>query len=225
MKILALETAVDPGSVALWLEGEIVERFCPEGLSNSATLLPLAAQILADDGLSFACLDGLAFGQGPGAFTGLRVSCGLAQGLAIAHDLPLLGVGTLEAVAASIGGERVMTTLDARMGEVYCAAFDRGCRVFAEGVYAPEALPLPDSTGWLTCGNALAVYPQIRERLAGCVVEWRPEIMPCASAVARLAAPRLMRGERLDPADAVPLYVRDKVAKTIAERLAEGGHA
>jgi len=82
MKILALETAVDPGSVALWLEGEIVERFCPEGLSNSATLLPLAAQILADAGLSFACLDGLAFGQGPGAFTGLRVSCGLAQGLA-----------------------------------------------------------------------------------------------------------------------------------------------
>lgn len=225
MKILAFETAVDPGSVALWIDGEIIERFCPEGQSNSATLLPVMSQALADCGLSLARLDGLAFGMGPGSFTGLRVSCGVAQGIAMARDLPLLGVGTLEAMAASAGGGRVIAMLDARMGEVYCAWFEQGRRVCAEGVYAPEALPLPDSAGWLACGNALTAYPQARERLAGCVAEWKPTLLPSAGAVARLAAPRLARGERGDPADAAPLYVRDKVAKTIAERLAEGGRA
>lgn len=225
MKILAFETAVDPGSVALWLDGEIVERFCPANQSNSATLLPLALQVLADCGLSFASLDGLGFGLGPGSFTGLRVSCGVAQGLAIARDLPLLGVSTLEAMAVAVGKRRVIATLDARMGEVYCALFEYGRYICAEGVYAPEALPLPDCTGWLACGNALTTYPQIRKRLAGCVLEWKPDIMPCAGAVARLSAPRLANGERIDPADAAPFYVRDKVAKTIAERLAEGGRA
>ena len=225
MKILAFETAVDPGSVALWLDGEVVERFCPEGMPNSATLLPLAEQALAGCGLTFAGLDGLAFGMGPGSFTGLRVSCGVAQGLAIGRDLPLLGIGTLEAMAMSAGGSRVMATLDARMGEVYFASFENGLRRGAESLCAPETVTLPDTPDWLACGNALMAYPQLRERLAGCVSAWKPEIMPGAGAVARLAAPRLARGERIDPADAAPLYVRDKVAKTIAERLAEGGRA
>ena len=86
-------------------------------------------------------------------------------------------------------------------------------------------MPLPETGGWLACGNGLAAYPALQERLAPHVNAWLPELMPSAEAVARLAAPRLARGGRVDPADAVPVYVRDKVAQTIAERLAQGGKA
>lgn len=225
MNILALETAVDPGSVALWRDGSVTARNCPEGLSNSQTLLPLAEAMLAEVGLGFTDLEGIAFGTGPGSFTGLRVACGVAQGMAVARDLPLLGVGTLESMALACAAERVIVALDARMGEVYYAFFEQGRLLGEIGVYPPLASPLPTSGGWLACGNALTVYPELRERLAPFVDVWRPELMPSAEAVVRLAAPRIERGESIDPADAAPLYVRDKVAKTVVERLAEGGRA
>jgi tRNA threonylcarbamoyladenosine biosynthesis protein TsaB len=225
MKLLALETATDPGSVALWLDGRVVARDCPRELSNSAALLPTAEITLEAEGLSFSSLDGIAFGMGPGSFTGLRVSCGAAQGLAVALDKPLLGVGTLEAMAQATGGKRVIVTLDARMGEVYYGLFADGVAQGEIGVCPPEEVPLPASSGWLACGNGLSAYPGLRERLARAVGEWRPDILPHAEFIARLAAPRLARGEHIDPADAAPLYVRDKVAKTVAERLAEGGRA
>ncbi len=225
MKILALETATDPGSIALWLDGKVVSRNCPDTLSNSAALLPVAEEIIKEAGLGFADLDGVAFGMGPGSFTGLRVSCGVAQGVAFARDLPLLGVGTLDAMALASGGERVIVALDARMGEVYYGVFVEGVLQGSIGVYAPDSVPIPESSGWLACGNGLAAYPALRDRLSAVVAEWRPEIMPYAEFVVRLAAPRMEQGERIDPADAAPLYVRDKVAKTVAERLAEGGRA
>jgi tRNA threonylcarbamoyladenosine biosynthesis protein TsaB len=225
MKILALETAADPGSVALWLDGRVVFRECPRELSNSAALLPLAGAVLETEGLGFSDLDGIAFGMGPGSFTGLRVACGVAQGLAVARDLPLLGVGTLDAMALAAGGGRVIVALDARMGEVYHGRFVDGLAQGGIGVCPPECVPLPASSGWLACGNGLAAYPALRERLAGVATDWKADIRPRAEFIARLAAPRLERGEGIDPADAAPLYVRDKVAKTIAERLAEGGRA
>ena len=225
MIILALETATDPGSVALWRHGEVMARSCPDGLSNSETLLPLAASLLSEAGLRMADVQGIAFGAGPGSFTGLRVACGAAQGLAVARDLPLLGVGTLDAMAASCGGGRVIVALDARMGEVYYACYENGVLCGEVGVYPPAAVPLPGSGGWLACGNGLNAYPVLRERLAPRVDRWRDEVMPSAAAVVRLAAPRMESGERIDPADAAPLYVRNKVAKTVVERLAEGGKA
>lgn len=225
MKILALETAADPGSVALWRDGEMVVRHCPPGLANSETLLPLAEAVLQESGLGFPDLEGIAFGMGPGSFTGLRVACGVAQGLSVARDLPLIGIGTLEAMAFASGGEQVLVALDARMGEVYFACYVRGVLQGEIGVYPPEAVPQPSSAGWQACGNGLTAYPALRERLAPYVTDWQPQIMPDAGAVLRLAAPRLERGDRIDPADAAPLYVRDKVARTVAERLADGGKA
>ena len=225
MNILALETAADPGSIALWRDGEVVERRCAPSRSNSETLLPLAETTLREAGLGFADLGGIAFGAGPGSFTGLRVACGVAQGLAFARDLPLLGVGTLEAMAQESGFERVIVTLDARMGEVYVGFFEDGKQRGEIGVYSPQDVPLPQTAGWLACGNALAAYPLLRERLSPFVDRWQPELLPSAAGVARIAASRLARGVAIDPADAVPLYVRDKVAKTVAERLAEGGKA
>lgn len=225
MNILALETAADPGTIALWLDGTVVARSCAAGRSNSETLLPLAEATLREAGLEFADLGGIAFGSGPGSFTGLRVACGVAQGLAFARDLPLLGVGTLEAMALASGGERVIVALDARMGEVYVGFFEHGEQRGEIGVYSPQSVPVPRDGGWLACGSGLAAYPPLRERWSPWVDAWQPELLPSAHAVARIAAPRLARGQRIDPADAVPLYVRDKVAKTVAERLAEGGKA
>ena len=225
MNILALETAADPGTIALCRDGEIIARCCAPARSNSETLLPLAEATLREAGLGFSDLGGIAFGAGPGSFTGLRVACGVAQGLAFARDLPLLGVGTLEAMALESGFDRVIVLLDARMGEVYVGFFENGEQRGEIGVYSPQDLPLPETAGWLACGNALAAYPLLRERLSPFVTRWQPELLPSAAGVARIAASRLAHGEAIDPADAVPFYVRDKVAKTVAERLAEGGKA
>ncbi len=227
MQFLSLESSTDAGSVALWRDGVVVERQCPAGQPSSATLLPLASALLAEAGLAFSQLEAIAFGAGPGSFTGLRVACGVAQGLAFAHGLPVLPVGTLEAMAhaAGQGAPRVAVCLDARMNEVYSGCFIDGVAVSAIGVYAPEAVPLPEGGGWVAVGNALAAYPRLHERMMPKVHALLPEIMPTAAAVAALAAPRLMRGEGIDAAEAVPVYVRDKVALTVAERLATGGKA
>ena len=229
MRILALETSTDLGSCALWQDGEVMEIRCPTGRPHSETLLPLARGLLAEASLGFSQLDAIAFGAGPGAFTGLRVACAVAQGLAVAADLPVVPVGTLEALAFEGGGDRVLALLDARMGEVYYATLIRaGDELQRQGllrVVQPDEVVLPAEPGWLACGNALAAYPGLAGRVAAAGLEARPGIMPTAAAVARLAAPRLQRGEGEDPAAAAPLYVRDKVAQTVAERLAGGGKA
>lgn len=229
MNLLALETSTDCGSLALWRDGVVSEVACPSdaaaGITHSQTLLPALRGLLAAAGMTLADLDAIAFAAGPGAFTGLRVACAIAQGLACARDLPLLPVGTLEALAFAAGGERVFVALDARMGEVYCAAYVGGVLQAPISVARPEAVPLPEGEGWLACGNGLAAYPSLVARLAGKADRLLPQLLPSAAAVAALAAPRIARGERFAAADAVPVYVRDKVALTVAERLAQGGNA
>jgi len=227
MKVLALETSTDFGSCALLLGDSVSERICPPGRPHSETLLPLVRELMAEHGLAFTQLDAIAFGVGPGAFTGLRVACGVAQGLAVAADLPVVPVCGLEAMAAAVGESRVLSLLDARMGEVYAAAYERGEAGYElQGeirVGAPEALELPAGESWVACGNAPAAYPVLAGRLSAAGIVVRPGILPQAALVARLAARR--PGAAIDPALAAPLYVRDKVAKTIRERLGEGGKA
>lgn len=225
MQFLALESSTDAASVALWRDGVVTSRDCPPGQPSSATLLPLVAALLAEAGLAAGDLDAIAFAAGPGSFTGLRVACGAAQGLAFAHDLPVLPVGTLEAMAAAADARCVLVCLDARMNEVYGAAFVDGVALAPAGVHPPADVPVPDGQGWIAVGNALAAYPALAERLRPRVAALHPEIMPTAVAVARLAAPRLAAGAGVDAADALPVYVRDKVALTVAERLAVGGKA
>jgi tRNA threonylcarbamoyladenosine biosynthesis protein TsaB len=229
MLILALETSTELGSCALWRDGEVFEKICPTGRSHSETLLPLVRDLLRDAGLRVGQLDAIAFGVGPGAFTGLRIACGAAQGLAVATDIPLIPVTSLEAMAALTGAERVLALLDARMGEVYSGRYLRSADGYQlEGevrVTSPAEMVLPGDSGWLACGNAPAAYPVLRERLLAAGIDLQPGVLPTASALARLAAPRAMRGEGIDPALAAPLYIRDKVAKTVAERLADGGRA
>ncbi|MBI2307648.1 MAG: tRNA (adenosine(37)-N6)-threonylcarbamoyltransferase complex dimerization subunit type 1 TsaB [Rhodocyclales bacterium] len=225
MQFLSLESSTDAGSVALWRDGVVSERHCPPGQPSSATLLPLVSELLAESGVRLVDLDAIAFAAGPGSFTGLRVACGVAQGLAFAHGLPVLPVGTLDAMAQAAAVPRVAVCLDARMNEVYFGLFVDGVAVGAPGVFPPAAVPLPEGGGWVAAGNALTAYPALYDRLAPCVQGMLPDVLPTAAAVAALAAPRLARGEGIDAADAVPVYVRDKVALTVAERLAAGGKA
>jgi tRNA threonylcarbamoyladenosine biosynthesis protein TsaB len=164
MNLLAIETSTDLGSIAIWRDGELLRRDCPAGRSHSETLLPLIRSTLHEAGLGFSDLGGIAFAAGPGSFTGLRVACGVAQGLAFAHALPIIPVGTLEAMALASAGEKVIILLDARMGEVYHGRFADSVPFGEVAVCPPSALPLPDSGDWLACGNGLAAYPVLRQR-------------------------------------------------------------
>jgi tRNA threonylcarbamoyladenosine biosynthesis protein TsaB len=177
--------------------------------------------LLARAGLRLTELDAIVFGRGPGSFTGLRTACAVAQGLAFGAGVPVLAVDTLLAVAEDArhraGVDQVLAVLDARMNEVYCACYRHEAGVWRqEGDFslgAPEAVEVP--AGCSLAGNAFAAYG---ERLPAAAS--RVEAMPTASALLRLA-PALMAAGRAGPAaGAVPLYVRDKVAQTTAERAA-----
>jgi tRNA threonylcarbamoyladenosine biosynthesis protein TsaB len=214
MRFAAVETSTEWCSVALFRGGEIacVERRAVNRHSELA--LPMLDGLLKKSGLAPADLEAVAFGAGPGSFTGLRIACGIAQGLAFAQGLPVLGVSTLEALAEESGAPRVAACLDARMREVYYAALEkrdgRWHEVVPAQCAAPGELPLLEGD-WLGCGNGFAVYGNLG------MARVMPEVHPTALAVARLAAPRLAAGEGVDAALAAPVYVRDKVAYTKAE--------
>jgi len=217
VKFAAVETSTEWCGAALWLDGEIraLERRAEN--RHGELVLPMLERLAADAGVLLAKLDAVAFGAGPGAFTGLRIACGVAQGLAFARGLPVLGVSTLEAVAEEGGATRVIACLDARMREVYYAAYEQDGARWRERAaprcVPPQAVELPGAEGWVGCGNGFAAYPDM---LNGRIAV-KPEVHPSAFAVARLAAPRLARGEGVDAAQALPVYVRDKVAFTAAE--------
>ena len=234
MRILALETSTELGSCALWCDGNLTEAVCPGGQTHAETLLPLAKNLLVEANLGFADLDVVAFGQGPGAFTGLRVACAASQGIAAALDIPVCPVVTLETMAESCriqykeqNFSEILCLLDARMNEVYAAHYRRegtSWRMVGEiGLYSPSTVPLPTQANLVLCGNALKVYPELKQRAEESGFPLYPEVMPMAVAVAMLASQKTE--EWIDPELAAPVYVRDKVAKTIVERLAEGGKA
>jgi tRNA threonylcarbamoyladenosine biosynthesis protein TsaB len=216
VRFAAFETSTEWCSVALSLGGEIAALERRAGQRHAELALPMLERLLAEAGITIASLDAVAFGAGPGSFTGLRIACGLAQGLAFARDLPVLGVSTLEAIAEESGAPRVAACLDARMREVYYACLERSHGAWHETVrarcVAPQAAPRPSGEGWVGGGSGFAVYGNF---LGLSVL--RAEIHPSAAAIARLAAPRLAAGEGVDCALAAPVYVRDKVAYTQAE--------
>jgi len=228
VKILAFEAATRRVSVALWCDGALAERaeIIPNG--GSEVLLPWAHALLADAGITLSALDGLAFGAGPGGFTGLRLACGVGQGLAYGLDRPVVPVGTLAALALAAGKGKVLTALDARMHEVYLAAYEvdgESVReVMAPKVGAGETAELPAGAGWHGVGDGfVAAGEMLRRRLGERLGSCDVMRLPSAAAVARLAVPQLAAGAGVSAAAAVPLYVRDKVALTTAERLARGG--
>lgn len=210
MRFAAIETSTEWCSVALWSDGEIAALERRAGNRHSELALPMLQQLLK--GFS---IEAVAFGAGPGAFTGLRIACALAQGLAFARNLPVLGISTLEALAQESGAARVVACIDARMSEVYYAALEKRAgrwhEVIAARCVAPNSAPRPPGEGWVGCGNGFAVYGNMG------MSRVFPEVHPTALAVAQLAAPRLAAGEGVDAAQALPVYLRDKVAFTKEE--------
>ncbi|CAG4882860.1 putative Inactive homolog of metal-dependent proteases, molecular chaperone [Georgfuchsia toluolica] len=229
MKLLALETSTHMLSVALSIDDSLIERaeFCVNG--GSDRLLPWVQQVLAEAGVSLQQLDAIAFGAGPGSFTGLRMACGVAQGLAYGANLPVIPIVTLAALALAQGPGRMLSCLDARMNEVYCAAYevngDKVEEVLAPLVCPPELLPLPPGREWMGCGDGFASYADtLAVRLGDALLSIDPQVPALAPAVVRLAARQLRQSRgALPPAQAVPFYVRNKVALTTQERLARGG--
>src|SRR5712675_707887 len=161
MRFAAIETSGDWCSVALWRDGEIasLERRAPNRHSELA--LPLLEKLLGEAGLTASELEAVAFGAGPGSFTGLRIACGLAQGLALARELPVIGISSLEAIAQETNEPRVVACVDARMREVYYAALEKHDRrwreVIATQCVAPEHAPRPPAGEWIGAGNGFAV--------------------------------------------------------------------
>jgi tRNA threonylcarbamoyladenosine biosynthesis protein TsaB len=227
MRLLAFETATRRLSVALWHDGTLTERSADMPNSGSEQVLPWARELLAEAGISLKQLDGIAFGAGPGGFTGLRLACGVAQGLAFGLDRPVLPVSTLEALALASGEPLVWAVLDARMNEVYAAAYsiDSDCvtELMAPVCAAPAVLPAPTFAGGVGIGDGFATYREAMAARKPDLLACRPDVWPTAAAVARLAVIRFQRGEGFSAAEAQPIYIRDKVALTTAERLARGG--
>jgi tRNA threonylcarbamoyladenosine biosynthesis protein TsaB len=223
MRFAAFETSTEWCSVALAADGEIAALEERAGNRHSELALPMLARLLAQAGFGIGALDAVAFGAGPGSFTGLRIACGLAQGVAFAKGLPVLGVSTLEALAEESGAARVVACLDARMREVYYSCLSREGGKWRETIaaqcVAPGQAPRPQGGGWVGCGNGFAQYGEaLGGALGAALAAVRPEARPSAVAVARLAAPRLAAGEGVDAAQAAPAYARDKVALTTEER-------
>jgi tRNA threonylcarbamoyladenosine biosynthesis protein TsaB len=227
MKLLAFESSCERAGVALNLDGDIRARRLDGHANHSEHMLAHVRALLAEAGLGVGALDAVAFGTGPGAFTGLRLACGLAQGLALGAGLGVIPVCSLAALAAQSPLSLVLAATDARMGEIYVGRYrvEGGMveELSAPVCCAPAALLRPEGE-WFGLGSAFAAYGEalepVRVALAGC----NPLAVPAAEAVSRLAAARGRAG--IIPAEqAAPLYVRDKVALTVAERLARGNKA
>lgn len=210
MRFAAIETSTEWCSVAVWNDGEIAALERRAGNRHSELALPMLETLLGK-----SKLDAVAFGAGPGAFTGLRIACGLAQGLAFARNLPVIGISTLEALAQEAGGSRVVACIDARMREVYYAALEKRDGRWREAIaaqcVAPDAAPRPPGEGWVGAGSGFAQYGNLG------LSRVFPDVHPSALAIAELAAPRLAAGEGVDAAAASPVYLRDKVAFTKEE--------
>jgi len=223
VKILALETSTEYCSVALWLDGEVDAREALAGQRHSELLLGMVDAVLRGHALTPRDLDGVAFGAGPGSFTGLRIACGVAQGIAFGADLRVVAVSTLLALAESAAAERAVCCLDARMGQVYHAAYARGGAgwdaVHAPGLYAPDEAPLVPGGSWTGCGSGFRAYRDaLARRYAQQLSAIMPDVYPHARHVARLAVPEFEGGRAVAAEEAVPVYIRDKVALKSDER-------
>jgi tRNA threonylcarbamoyladenosine biosynthesis protein TsaB len=216
--IIAIETSSETASCALLRGDAVISRLSNGVRTHSQSILPMIQELLAEAGISLQECDAVAYGSGPGSFTGVRTACGVAQGLAFGGKLPAVPVVTLDAMALAChqqhGAADVLVVLDARMGEVYWAQyrFENGQPVAvlppvlsAPGEVKPQGTPV-------ACGNGLSAYAEAFP--AGGYAE----VMPHAMQIAQLAAVAFAAGRTVAAADAQPLYLRNKVAYTQAER-------
>jgi tRNA threonylcarbamoyladenosine biosynthesis protein TsaB len=222
MRLLAIDTSAEACSAALYLDGGLAERFTVQPQRQSELILAMMDDLLATAGLKVTDLDALAFGRGPGSFTGVRIATGVAQGAAFAADMPVVPVSTLAALAQGhlreTGHARVLAALDARMSEVYWAA----CAPDASGamrvighelIVPPGDVPLPEDGGWHGVGSGWGAHgPVLAERLGDRVIAVCADAHCHAQDIARIAAVDFAAGLAVPAEQALPVYLRDQVA-------------
>lgn len=223
MKLLAFDASTEFLSIALRTEQQTYKIDSKAGQTASQLILPQIQTLLDEAQLALTDLNGIAFGAGPGSFTGVRIACGVAQGLAFGANLPVVGVNVLMALAEASGAERVIVASDARMGEAYHSVFVREnnqwTEVHAAGVYKPDLVPAVDGDGWVGVGTAWSVHSEaLHTQYANQVASTLPEMTPMAEAILTLATPVFQRGEALLASEAKPVYIRNRVALTSKER-------
>lgn len=226
LRLLAFETATEACSVALWVDGEVCERFELAPRRHAELALPWAEALLAQAGVARSQLDAIAVGCGPGAFTGVRLAIALAQGVALALARPVVPVSTLATLAMAGQGGQVMAAIDARMGEVYLGAFTRTDDGLLQAA-GRERLLRPEDAGalpggrWSGVGSGFAAAGGVlREALGLGLDDCDAGALPHAADVARLAVALYARGAAVAPERVQPAYLRDKVALTLAEQQA-----
>lgn len=222
-RLLAIETATEACSAALLLGDDIQERFEIAPQQHAQLILPMAESLLADAGVTLKQLDAVAFGRGPGSFTGVRIAAGVIQGIAFGADLPVVPVSSLAAMAQSVvdvgSGDKVLAAFDARMGQVYWGAYvrrDDGLIELQgeECVCAPEQVPLMDADEWVGAGSGWQRYADVlRERLGSAIHAMDTAAQPHASGVAKLGLQGFMQGQTVAAELARPVYLRNEVAK------------
>lgn len=220
--ILAIETATEACSAALLINGDVIQRYQLAPRQHVALIMPFIDELMAEAGVTVNQLDAVAFGRGPGSFTGLRIAAGITQGIAFGADLPVIPVSTLAALAQGAARQerasKVLAVLDARMQEVYWGAFradDAGLMRLTgeEVVCAPDAVVCPGDSDWEAAGDGWSSYGDaLTERLGFQPIQIFDSLRPQASDVAVLAAAKLAAGKTLAPEQAAPVYLRDQVA-------------
>ena len=223
MKILALDTATEACSVALGIGERCIERYVELERGHAEQLLPMIDAVLAEGGISLGSLDAIAFGRGPGGFTGVRLAASVAQGLAFGAEVGVVPISDLAAVAQRVvqldsAVRQVLVANDARMREVYWALFEADGPLRPSGsehVSASSLVALPEVEGaWAAAGRGLKAWPDLAKRCSEAGATLYAELLPRASEVLTLARPAVAARQVLDPADALPVYVRDRVAES-----------
>jgi len=227
MKLLAVETSTEACSAALFIDGEVVERFELAPQKHTKLILPMIDSLLADAGLTPQQLDALAFSRGPGSFTGVRIATSVIQGIALGADLPVVPVSTLATIAQDFFDQHddnvAYVAMDARMGEIFWGVYQRNAEGYAElideeAVTPAEDIIFPELSG-VGVGSGWGVYhQQLLARLDGLVTDYHSDALPKAASIAKLGAWRFSLGQAVDVDQAMPVYLRDKVAKKESER-------
>ncbi len=223
MKILAIDTATEACSAALYFDGDIDQQYRVAPREHSHIILPMIDQLLGRAGVKLRDLDALAFGRGPGSFMGVRIAAGVVQGMAFAWNLPVVPVSTLAAIAQTAntgsGAAHVLAAIDARMGEVYWGAYslsdENGMQLVGEEtVIRPEQVAVPDERDWIGAGTGWSAYAdQLRTAVAPVeLVTVLDDCLPSAAAIAQLAVADFQAGNHVPASKAVPVYLRDNVA-------------
>ena len=227
MKILAVETSTESCSVAVWAEGVEHVRETIAGQRHSELLMGMLDDALKESGFRVADMDGIAFGSGPGSFTGIRIACGVVQGLAFAAHKPVIAIPSLLALAEAANACRVIAAFDARMGETYLAAYERDGMAW-KCVIEPrladfQSMPPVEGKGWIGIGSGFDSHAYVCAAYGAQVSRVLPGRLPSAREVARLSATAMATGAAISPELAAPLYIRNKVAMTSDERATRRG--